>query len=105
MANRAQDTFGQILATGIMILIVGQGIVNMLMVSGTLPVIGVPLPFISYGGSSLLVSMMAMGMLTNIADHGRKHTFEKPAQKPEPEKPAPRRTRLHVVPGGQAGER
>ncbi|MBQ1875296.1 MAG: putative lipid II flippase FtsW [Selenomonas sp.] len=105
VANRAQDTFGQILATGIMILIVGQGIVNMLMVSGTLPVIGVPLPFISYGGSSLLVSMMAMGMLTNIADHGRKHTFEKPAQKPEPEKPAPRRTRLHVVPGGQAGER
>jgi len=72
IANRAPDEFGQMLATGIMVLIAGQAIANIMMVGGLLPVVGVPLPFISYGGSSLMVSMVAMGMLLNICDHGRK---------------------------------
>ncbi len=71
IANRAPDEFGQMLATGIMVLIAGQAIANIMMVGGLLPVVGVPLPFISYGGSSLMVSMVAMGMLLNICDHGR----------------------------------
>ena len=72
IANRAADEFGQMLALGIMLLILGQGIANVAMVSGMLPVIGVPLPFISYGGSSLIVSMCAMGILLNVCDHGGK---------------------------------
>lgn len=72
IANRAPDEFGQMLATGIMVLIAGQAIANIMMVGGLLPVVGVPLPFISYGGSSLIVTMVAMGMLLNICDHGKK---------------------------------
>ncbi|MBO6203510.1 MAG: cell division protein FtsW [Selenomonas sp.] len=71
IANRAPDEFGQMLAAGIMVLIAGQAIANIMMVGGLLPVVGVPLPFISYGGSSLMVTMVAMGMLLNICDHGK----------------------------------
>ena len=74
IANRAPDEFGQMLAMGIMVLIAGQAIANIMMVGGLLPVVGVPLPFISYGGSSLIVTMVAMGMLLNICDHGRKQS-------------------------------
>ena len=53
-----------------MLLVVGQALGNLFMVSGTFPVVGVPLPFISYGGSSLLVTMASMGILLNICRHG-----------------------------------
>ncbi len=79
IANRAPDEFGQMLATGIMVLIAGQAIANIMMVGGLLPVVGVPLPFISYGGSSLMVSMVAMGMLLNICDHGSKTSEDRDA--------------------------
>jgi cell division protein FtsW len=86
VANRAEDEFGQMLAMGIMLLIMGQAIVNLAMVGGLFAVVGVPLPFISYGGSSLIVTMMAMGMLLNICDHTRKH---KPGNRqPETELPS-----------------
>ncbi len=87
IANRAPDEYGQVLATGIMILIAGQAVANILMVGGVLPVVGVPLPFISYGGSSLMVTMMAMGMLLNICDHGKDHKKEAPQEKPQETKP------------------
>ena len=61
---------------GIMILIAGQGIANMAMVGGILPVVGVPMPFISYGGSSLVVTMIAMGLLLSICDHSEKNKME-----------------------------
>lgn len=57
---------GRVLSLGILFLIVGQALANMMMVIGLLPVIGVPLPFISYGGTSLLVNMSAIGILLNI---------------------------------------
>lgn len=66
IAMRSVDIYGEILAIGILILIVGQGVVNLLMVGGMFPVVGVPLPFISYGGTSLIVNMGAMGILINI---------------------------------------
>ena len=72
IANRARDEFGQILAMGIMILVVGQAIANLFMVGGMMPVVGVPLPFISYGGTSLIVTMAAIGILTNIGRNGDK---------------------------------
>ena len=92
VANRAEDEFGQMLALGIMLLIMGQALVNMAMVGGLFAVVGVPLPFISYGGSSLIVSMMAMGMLINICDHGHvQRTPENAAEKshaPSAQRPA-----------------
>ena len=60
------DGYGKILVMGIICLIVGQGIANIAMVSGMLPVIGVPLPFISYGGTSLIINMFSIGVLINI---------------------------------------
>ena len=66
IAMKAKDAYGQMLATGIVCLIVGQAVANMLMVGGWFPVVGVPLPFISYGGSSLTVTLGAVGILFNI---------------------------------------
>ena len=70
IASRARDEYGQILSMGIMLLVVGQAVANLLMVGGMLPVVGVPLPFISYGGTSLIVTMAAVGILTNIGRLG-----------------------------------
>lgn len=61
-SKRAQDTFSRITLLTIMSWLVGQAVVNIAMVSGLLPVIGVPLPFISYGGSALLMSLLAIGV-------------------------------------------
>lgn len=69
-ASRAPDRFGFILASGITAWVVFQAFLNLGAVIGILPVTGVPLPFISQGGSSLIVLMAATGVLLNIARHG-----------------------------------
>jgi cell division protein FtsW len=66
-AVKAKDTFGTMLATGITSVIAIQAIINIAVVTGSIPVTGVPLPFISSGGSSLVLNMMAMGVLLNIS--------------------------------------
>lgn len=68
-AMRAPDRFGFYLALGITSTLVLQGFINMGVCLGLLPTKGLPLPFISYGGSSLLVSMTAMGLLLNVSLH------------------------------------
>jgi len=72
IANKAPDMYGQLLATGILLLIVGQAVANLLMVGGAFPVVGVPLPFISYGGTSLICTMAAVGILINIGRLGER---------------------------------
>ena len=72
VASRARDEYGQILSMGIMVFIVGQAVANLLMVGGMLPVVGVPLPFISYGGTSLIVTMASIGILANIGRLGNR---------------------------------
>lgn len=94
VATRAKDTFGQVLALGIIFLVVGQALANLAMVAGLLPVVGVPLPFISYGGSSLIVTMAGMGMLLGIADRSKDAP---PMKKKKHEPPEVRRSRIHVV--------
>ena len=94
VATRAKDTFGQVLALGIIFLVIGQALANLAMVAGLLPVVGVPLPFISYGGSSLIVTMAGMGMLLGIADRSKDAP---PVKQKKHEPPEIRRSRIHVV--------
>lgn len=64
---RTKNQLGKLLAVGITIYIVGQALINISVVSGLLPVTGVPLPLISTGGSSLITSLVSIGILLNIA--------------------------------------
>jgi cell division protein FtsW len=73
IALEAQDSFGTILAAGLTCSLVVQALINMGVVTATLPYAGVPLPFISYGGSSLLASMACIGLLLSIS-RGRRVT-------------------------------
>jgi cell division protein FtsW len=67
LARRTQDIYGALLATGITTWLVLQAIINMGASTDTIPYTGVPLPFISFGGSSLVISMAAIGVLLNIS--------------------------------------
>ena len=71
IARDAYDAYGQLLAGGIMLLVVGQAVVNIAMVAGCFPVVGVPLPFISYGGTSLMMTMFSVGVLINIGRYSQ----------------------------------
>ena len=72
IARAAPDRFGMLIATGITIWISGQALVNIGAVTAALPITGVPLPLVSFGGSSLVISLVGMGVLVNIA---RQSTF------------------------------
>lgn len=67
IVRRSQDRFGALLALGLISLIFWQFLINICMVTGLMPVVGIPLPFISYGGSSLITTMIAVGILLNIS--------------------------------------
>ncbi len=67
IAYGCRDTFGTILSVGITAMIFWQATINMGMVMGLMPVVGVPLPFISYGGSSIITMMIGVGILLNIS--------------------------------------
>lgn len=69
-ARRAPDLFGQLLASGITGWILLQAVINMGVSCGLLPTKGLPLPFVSFGGSSVVVSMIAVGLLLNISSQG-----------------------------------
>jgi cell division protein FtsW len=70
-AIQAPDDFGRYLGLGITTMVVGQALVNLSVVLGLMPTKGIPLPFISYGGSSLLVMLLATGVLLNISQHAQ----------------------------------
>jgi cell division protein FtsW len=67
VAMRAPDRFGALLAAGVTTWVVGAAVLNIGMVTSVLPVSGVPLPFLSAGGSSLVILMVAAGILVNVA--------------------------------------
>lgn len=69
MAARAQTTFGRVMAGGLMLIFFVYVFVNIGMVSGILPVVGVPLPLVSYGGSALIVLMAGFGIIMSIHTH------------------------------------
>lgn len=67
IARKREDRFAHYLAFGIAIMIAVQSVINFAVVTGMVPTKGLPLPFISYGGSSLMVNMFAVGMLLNVS--------------------------------------
>ncbi len=67
---RAPDAFGAYLALGLTIMLATQTVVNLGVVTGALPTKGLPLPFVSFGGSALLMTMFSAGVLLNISQHG-----------------------------------
>ncbi|MDQ3066296.1 MAG: putative lipid II flippase FtsW [Actinomycetota bacterium] len=71
VALRCRDPFGKLLAAGITALVCGQASINLAAVLGIAPLTGIPLPFLSYGGSSLVVLLAAVGILLNIASDDR----------------------------------
>lgn len=71
VALAAPDAFSRLLAAGIIGWIGAQALINLGAVTGLLPITGIPLPFVSFGGSSLVVSLMAVGILASIARRGR----------------------------------
>lgn len=66
IAHNTTDSYGKLLATGIVTLLAFQVVVNIGMAMGFMPVVGLPLPLLSYGGSSLLTTMVSIGILLNI---------------------------------------
>lgn len=93
IALSARERQGMMLAAGVIILIVGQAIGNIAMVCGVLPVAGVPLPFISYGGTSLMVNLCALAFLVSVGRLCRQPAVE------EPPADQPNRPRLSVITG------
>jgi len=87
IARRAPDKFGRIVAGAITAWIVGQAVINMGAVTGLLPITGVPLPLVSFGGSSLVFTLTAIGILINI---GRQEQWP-PKREPVAEQPGPKR--------------
>jgi rod shape determining protein RodA len=67
VAGHARDRFGHFLAVGVTGMFFWQAAVNMGMVVGLLPVVGVPLPLMSYGGSAVVTAFLGLGLLTNVA--------------------------------------
>jgi rod shape determining protein RodA len=70
---RARDRLGAMLAAGVVAVLFWQAAINIAMVTGLLPVVGIPLPFFSYGGSSLVTTLLGLGLLLNVSS--RRFTF------------------------------
>ncbi len=91
IAMNTKDERGFILVSGVSLLIVGQAVANMAMVCGLLPVIGVPLSFISYGGTSMLITLASIGLVLSV------YRDECKREKLERLSPDTRRTQMRVV--------
>jgi cell division protein FtsW len=73
-AMRAPDTFGAFLALGLTMMIVVTAFVNISVVLGLMPTKGIPMPLVSFGGSSLLINLLGLGVLLNISQHASAET-------------------------------
>ena len=96
IAQNARDRYGKLLAAGLTSLVVVQALINLFAVLGLAPLTGVPLPFVSYGNSSMLVMLAAVGLLLNVARGGSAGTAQRPSSAG---------ARLRVVDGGRPAAR
>ena len=72
ISSRAPDPFGRLLGFGLTLMLSVQAAMNIAVVTGSMPTKGLPLPFISYGGSSMVASLVMVSILLNIDRHGQK---------------------------------
>ncbi|SFB18381.1 cell division-specific peptidoglycan biosynthesis regulator FtsW [Lentibacillus halodurans] len=100
IARKCSDSFGSLLAIGISSMVGIQAFINLGAISGILPITGVPLPFVSYGGSSLLVMMVAMGIMNNIAKF-----VKQKEQEPVPANTEDSEMNIYRTRGGKTWER
>ncbi len=77
IAARASEPFGRALAAGLTTAIAIYGVANIAMVTGIFPVVGVPLPFVSYGGTAMVAALASVGILLNIEQGGRSYNLWK----------------------------
>jgi cell division protein FtsW len=77
IARRAPDRFGALLAGGITATITGQALLNMGVATGVFPITGLTLPFVSFGGSSLIITMIQVGVLSNISQYARRENADR----------------------------
>jgi cell division protein FtsW len=99
VALRCKDPLGKRLAAGMTALVSGQALINLAAVLGLAPLTGITLPFVSYGGSSLVVSLAAVGVLLNIAGDGGR------ARASLPDRGRGNRRPRRAVAGGRGGAR
>jgi cell division protein FtsW len=92
VALRAKDPFGKLLAAGLTTLIVGQALLNIGGTLGVLPFTGVPVPLISYGGTSLVATLAAIGLVLSVGTYGGQALRAAEAARAAPPKPARRRS-------------
>jgi len=81
IAQNAKDRYAKLLAAGLTAMILVQAVINLYAVMGLAPLTGVPLPFVSYGNSSLLVSLICVGLILNVARGGTGTVASKPTGK------------------------
>ncbi|MEX2106305.1 MAG: putative lipid II flippase FtsW [Solirubrobacterales bacterium] len=97
VAQKARDTYGKLLVAGLTSLILVQATINLFAVMGLAPLTGVPLPFVSYGNSSLMATLFAVGLILNVARGGTASAARTSA--------GSRAGKLRVVEGGRAPAR
>jgi cell division protein FtsW len=102
VAQRAKDTYGKLLVAGLTSLIVFQAMINLFAVMGLAPLTGVPLPFVSYGNSSLIATLFAVGLILNVARGGTAKAAANPRRRSST---ATRAGKLRVVEGGRSPSR
>jgi cell division protein FtsW len=98
VAQKARDRYSKLLVAGLTSLILAQATINLFAVMGLAPLTGVPLPFVSYGNSSLLATLFAVGLILNVARGGRATAAARPGR-------ASGAGKLRVVDGGRAPAR
>jgi cell division protein FtsW len=94
VAQKARDRYSKLLVSGLTSLIMVQATINLFAVMGLAPLTGVPLPFVSYGNSSLIATLFAVGLVLNVARGGRATAAARPGR-------ASGAGKLRVVDGGR----
>jgi rod shape determining protein RodA len=69
IASQARDRCGVLIATGVVAMLASQIVLNIGMTTGLVPIVGLPLPLMSYGGSSLITTFLCLGLLMNVYRH------------------------------------
>lgn len=93
IASRSRDRFGRLLAGGVVVVVATQAALNMLAVTGMMPITGIPMPFVSYGGSSMILNLACLGLVMSVYRFGGQGMRQRRA----PERPV--RTEENVIEG------